>query len=200
MKSKSVVQVCVAGLFLLASILSNAQEKIRTVEKGLSYPKQPIEIIALGLDDKPFNDNSRVMGEQDWLSKLTLSVKNVSNKNIMSFNIDLLIKKEGRILFGIPVHFYSFTKPADSDVLTAEGDKKIGVLRPGEIVKVKVSDRTMQMYGKHLVKNEVENIDRVTIDLRWVYFDDRSRWMYGQESRPDPDNPGKRIRIDKPEP
>jgi len=187
------------GLILFLSPLCNSQQKIRIVEKGLSFPNQPIEVVSKELDGKPLSDNKGVLGNQDWLKHLTLSVKNVSNKNIMSFDIDLLIKKQGNILMGIPIYFRTFFIPDYTDALTPSGEKKTGFLLPGEVVKVKVSDRIMQIYGKELVKHEVEDIDRVTIEIRGVYFDDHSRWMFGQESRPDPNNPEKRLRIDKPE-
>ena len=72
MKYKSRVCVCVASLFLLTALLSNAQEKIRTVEKGLSYPNQPIEAVGRELGDKAFIDDTRVLGDQDWQKRLTL--------------------------------------------------------------------------------------------------------------------------------
>jgi len=51
----------------------------------------------------------------------------------------------------------------------------------------------MLAFGKELIKYEVQDLERVTIDMRFVYFDDGTRWMFGQESWPDPNNPGKRI-------
>jgi len=83
--------------------------------------------------------------------------------------------------------------------MTQHGDKKTGVLQPGEVVKVKVRDQAMRAWGETLRRYQVEDLDRVTLDLRAVYFHDQSRWMYGQESRPDPNNPHKRIRISAPE-
>lgn len=184
---------------LLLTTLGSAQQKIRFVDETAPFPHQPIEIVSKELGDQPFIDNGQVYGDQDWLSQLTLSVKNISNRNIRYFHVDLLVKKNGRILMGIPIYFYSFMKSTDSDVPASDGEKAIKDLPPGAIVKVKVSDRTMELYRKELIKNEVENIDRVTIEIREVGFDDKTRWMFGRESRPDPNNPGKRIRIDNPD-
>ena len=200
MKSKPIVQVVVVCLFLLGSSYSSAQGKIRIVEGwGTPYPNQPIEIVGKELNDKAFLDQQRVLGDRDWLKHLTLSVKNISTKNILSFDIDLLVRRDGKILMGIPIHFRTYTSPAGTNSLTQHGDKKIGVLLPGEVVKVKVRDQAMRAWGETLRRYQVEDVDRVTLDLRAVYFDDQSRWMYGQESRPDPGNPHKRIRISAPE-
>jgi len=99
------VCLCVVGFFLLTASLSNAQEKIRTVEKGQHYPNSPIEIVGLALGDKPFIDDARVLGDQDWLKHLTLSIKTVSNKNIKAFDISFLVNKQGKQLMGIPLIF-----------------------------------------------------------------------------------------------
>jgi hypothetical protein len=99
---------------------------------------------------------------------------------------------------GIPVQFRTYYDPDRVDnMMTVDGNKKTGFLLPGEVVKIKIGDRMMSAWGKSLVKHGVEDLDKVTIDMRAVYFDDHTDWMYGQESRPDPGNPGKRIRIDR---
>lgn len=204
MKNTCRVWIPVFTLTVLLTSFSIAQEKMRTVEKGLTFPNQPIEIVGLELGNRPLIDDERhlgdkrILGDQDWLKKLTLSVKNISQKNILSFDIDLMIKKEGKILMGIPIMFRTYTKATTENAATLSGEKKLGVLRPGEVVKVKVSDDTMRSFGNALKKYDVENIDRVTIDIRGVYFDDHSRWMFGRASRPDPNNPGKRIPIEYP--
>lgn len=196
MKDKSRIFVFVS-FFLLTASLSNAQEKIRTVEKGQQYTNPPIEIVDRELGDKPFIDDTRVLGDKDWLKRLTLVVKNVSSKNIISFDIDLLVKKQGKILMGIPVDFRTYTAPSVDNALTLDGEKKIGVLGPGEIVKVKVTDRAMSVFGNELSKREIEDLDRVTIDFRFVYFDDNTRWVMGQEG---PYDPNKFRRSNKTEP
>lgn len=196
----SKVPVGAVCIFLLASSVSNAQGKIRVVEGwGTPYPNQPIEIVGKELNGKVFVDQQRVLGDQDWLNHLTLSVKNISTKSILSFDIDLLVKRQGKILMGIPIHFRTYTDPADTNSVTQDGDKKVGVLRPGEIVKVKVRDQAMLAWRETLRRHQVEDLDRVTLDIRAVYFEDQTRWMYGQESRPDPSNPNKRIPINEPE-
>lgn len=200
MKDKSrFYSVGAVSLFILSASLSNAQDKIRTVEKGRSYPNSPVEVVSRELGDKSFMDDTRVLGDKDWLKHLKLSIKNVSSKNIISFNIDLLIKKRGMVLMGIPIYFRTYTQLTPNNVLTPEGEKKIGVLRPGEVVKVSVTDHVIVAFGDELGKRGIEDIDSVTLDIQGVYFEDETRWMYGQESRPDPKNPGKRIRIDEPE-
>jgi len=169
------------SFILLTALLSNAQERIRTVEKGVQYPNCPIEIVDRALGDKPFIDDTRASGDKDWLKTITFVVKNVSTKNILSFDIDLLVKKKEKILLGIPVNFRTYNESTAHNALTLDGKKKIGVLRPGEVVKVKISERAMSVFGNELEKSGIEDLDRVTIDVRFIYFDDGTRWILGQE-------------------
>lgn len=162
---------------------------MRTVEKGLSYENQPVEIVGRELGDKTFAENKRVLGGQDWLKQLKLSVKNVSTKNIVSIDMDLLIKKAGRVLMGIPINFRTYSKSTANNSLTIEGEKKIGVLTPGEVVKLKVNEQTMSAFAKELIKYGVEDVEQVTIDLRFVYFDDGTRWAMGQMGKNNNDKP-----------
>jgi hypothetical protein len=197
MRYRSRVNPFVVALFLLTASLSNAQEKTRTVEKGLQYQNPPIEVIGRELGDKPFTDDTRVAANRDWLKDLVLVVKNVSNKNIISFDIDLLVKQNGKVLMGIPVNFRTYTRPTKLNARTSSGELKIGVIRPGEVVKVKVTDRALSVFGNELLKRGIEDLDQVTIDLRFVYFDNHTRWLLGQEA-PDPDS-GKSGFFDKSE-
>lgn len=186
------------GLLLLISVsFDYSQEKIRIVEKGLSYPNQPIKVVSLELGNKAFINETEVLGDQTWLKQLRLGVKNVSDKNIMSFDIDLLIKKQGKITMGIPINFRTYTKANANNSFTPQGEMKLGVLRPGEVVIVKVVENVMLIFDNELKKHEVEDVERVTLDIRAVYFDNETRWLFGQESKSDPNNPEKRIPIDQ---
>ena len=181
MKYKSGVSLLVVSLCLLTASFSLAQEKIRTLDKGRSYQNSPIEVVGRALGDKPFIDDTRVSANKDWLKDLVLAVKNVSDKNILSFDIDLLVKKHGKILMGVPVTFRTYTVPSALNARAANGEIKIGVLRPGEVVKVRVADQAMSAFGNELLKSEIEDLDQVTIDIRFVYFDDNTRWVVGRE-------------------
>jgi len=168
-------------LVLLLVPLCIAQEKIRTLENEYPYPNQPIEIVSRQLGDKPFIDEKRVLGGRDWLGKLTLGIKNVTNKNILSFDINILVRKDGTPAMGIPINFRTYTKETENNARTVDGEKKIGVLRPGETAKVRVSDHAMSIFERELTKIGLEDFDRVTVDIRFVYFDDGSRWVMGKE-------------------
>lgn len=162
-----------------------------------SYPNQPIEVVGRAIEKKQFTDGNRVVGDRDWLKHLILSVKNVSNKNILAFDINVWIRKEGYMPTGvsIPMFFRTFTTSTDSNALNADGEKKIGTLRPGEVVKLRITDNNLSKFGAILKQYGVQDLERVKIEIPMVYYEDESRWSGGQESKPDPDNPEERIPI-----
>ena len=181
MKSKWQAFLIVASVFLLAASLSSAQEKSRTVEKGHQYRDPPIEVISKELGNKHFLDDTRVLGTKDWLRDLVLVVKNISDNNIVSFQIDLLVRQNGKIQMGIPVHFRANnTVASEINARTLDGELKTGVIAPGEAVKIKVSDRVMNVFGEELLKRGIEDLEQVTLDFRLVYFDDHTRWVLGK--------------------
>ena len=107
----------IASLVLLAATFSSAQEKIRTVEKGQKYPNSPIEVVGWDLGATPVTDETKASAGEDWLKKLTLTVRNISNKSIKSFDIDLLVKDRGQVVMGIPIYFGLIPNPRKSTLL-----------------------------------------------------------------------------------
>jgi hypothetical protein len=190
MKYISRVSVFVFSMVLLTASISIAQEKIRTVENGPSYPNQPIVVISRELGNKPFINETQVSGVQDWLKDLTLGIKNIFRKPVQYLQIELVIEKQGKLStkVGIPV---SFRAPQEA-ILDTDG-KPSGryqrkMLIPGEVVKIKVSDRDIMFWGNYLKKFEAGDVDRVMIDIRFVEYDDGTGWAFGQEMRQDPIN------------
>jgi hypothetical protein len=172
--------------FLLCHFASvaDAQGRMRAVQDVPLHKNSPIVVVSRELGDKTFDSKSRVLGDRGWLKNLTLGVKNVSNKNIVYFQIDLPIPKQGKMpgSFGVAIFFGNRMAPA-IDVPGAP------ILRPGDIVKVAVSANEISRWDKELRKYEVRDFDRVTLDIRTVHFDDGTGWQMGNELRQDPLDP-----------
>jgi hypothetical protein len=175
-------------LFFTTSI-AVAQEKIRTIQDRPLIENSPITVVSRELGDKTFDTRNRVVGDRDWLSHLTLSVKNVSNKNIVYFNIDLIIPKQGEMPGTIGLFIYYGNRMAPGWVASGDSNIKEKVIRPGDVMKVKVSDDEFLYWDKVLKKYGVEDIERVTLDIRTVHFDDGTGWQLGIPLRQDPNNP-----------
>ena len=178
-------------MLMLASFCT-AQEKIRTIEHGkyrlYDIKSEPIAIVSRELGDKPFMTNRQVLGGPDWLRDLTLGVKNISNKTIKNFEIHIIIDKQGNMATGVTLLF-RFPPPPEP-VLSQDGKptgayQPVEVLKPGEVVKVKAPDSQLRMLD-FIKKEGVVDIDRVSLSIQKVDFDDGTRWYQGVESREDP--------------
>ncbi len=187
------------SLFLLTASLCLAQQKTRILDESTpknNFANPPIAIVSREVGNTPIID-SKILAGSDWLRDLTLTVKNISTKQIVRFEINLKIEKKGAMPYdaGMEFHFALGRVP----VLDATGKptgeyKPSKALKPGETVRVKVQEHQLRilddikMYG-------VGDIDRVLMSIRRVIFDDGSGWFVGIETREDPNVPGSQIPI-----
>jgi len=174
------------GLLALNLVsIADGQEKLRTVQDLPLHSNSPIIVVSRELGDKLFDSGSRVLGRRDWLKQLRFGVKNISNKDIVYFNIDLSIPKQGSLpgSIGLPIYFGSRTAPAERH----SGP----VLHPGDRANVAVSDDEISYWDKELRKYGVEDFELVTLDIRTVHFADGTGWQMGIELQQDPSDPKK---------
>jgi len=199
--------ICSILLMLLLVSVSNAQEKIRTLEHGkyrtYDIKTEPIAIVNREIGDKPFKNDRQVVGDRDWLRDIALSVKNVSNKTIKNFEIDIIVEKQVNMTSD-EVMILRFPTPESAYIVDGRPVDKyqpLKVLKPGEVVKIKVYDGQYRVFSDDLKKNGVTDIDHVSISFDIVRFDDGTGWLQGIETREDPNRPGSMIPIhDRPSP
>ena len=162
--------ICVGCLFLHLVSAAEGQAKLRNIQDAPLQPGSPITVVGREVGDKTFDGGNGVLVGRDWLRGLTLRVKNVSDKNIVYFNIDFIVSKQARMpgSIGLSVFFGNRTAPAR----TSPGDM---VLRPGEIVKVRLSDDEFTYWDKVLKNYGADDIDRISMDIRTVHFEAASR-------------------------
>lgn len=190
------------GLFLLAVSLSHAQEKIRTLEHG-KYRKydtrtEPIAIVSREVGDKPFIDDTKVVGSPDWLRHLTLEVKNISDKTINSFQIHLVIPKQGgmqydwvmRMMFPFPRDKSGLNKNSQG-VTEQDGGN---ILEPGATIKLRISENQLRVLDE-IRKYGVMDVERVSVSFDKVDFGDGTRWDRGVEMKEDPTQPGRYLPV-----
>ncbi|MGE3467670.1 MAG: hypothetical protein AB7J13_12135 [Pyrinomonadaceae bacterium] len=172
------VSIVLFGLCLLSTY---GQDKMRMIEKH-EYLNAPIEVVGLQVGEKPFNEDNIVLADERWLKELRFSVKNRSDSNITAFDIALLIDKRGAMTTEVsfPVLF-----PASSDSYSENaGDvhrkATAEILRPGEIVKVRISDSHFRIFDNILKQSGAEDIQKVRLYIQHVDFEDGTRWSFGQ--------------------
>jgi hypothetical protein len=187
------------SLLVILSTPAATQEKFRKIQERPLYKNSPIVVLDRTLGGQSFRVNESVLGEKDWLRNIDLTVKNISRKNIIYFNIDLRILKRGKMPAAIafPIEFRASSpveiKPGFSN---SPGHP---LLKPGEVVRVKISATDYSRWITELKKYEAEEISEVILDIRTVYFDDGTGWYVGTDMRQDPNNEKRWIpRVEEP--
>ncbi|MFM9905769.1 MAG: hypothetical protein ACKVQJ_14495 [Pyrinomonadaceae bacterium] len=180
--------IFISVVTLIITSFCYSQIKLRTVDQE-KYKKtnEPI-LVSYELGAKPFLNDNKTTGGPDWLKDLSLNVKNASQKTITYFYIQLIVEKQGTMSNrnAITVSFPGQGEPVLDSFGRPTGKYKTSFLKPGENVRVKVSDNQLRSLSDDLRKQEITDIDSVSIDIRYVYYEDGSRWMLGHEVKPDP--------------
>jgi hypothetical protein len=155
----------------------------------MPHKNSPISIVSRALGGKTFDSKKSVLGGQDWLRQLTFDVKNVSNKNVIYFNIDLVVPKHGKMPGLVAFSIFFGNRMGPALLVPGDSDENDKLVRPGDVVKVKLSDEEISRWETELKSYEVEDVTFVTVDIRTVHFDDGTCWQLGNDLRQDPDNP-----------
>ncbi len=195
-------RVCVVliSLVLLTASLCLAQQKTRILDESTpknNFANPPIAIVSREVGNTPIID-SNILAGSDWLRDLTLTVKNISTKPIVRFQILLTIPKQGKMPYDAGM-MVSFPQP---ERILDEGGKPTGdykpltvrVLQPGAVTKVQAWLHQLQIL-EDIKKQDVPDVDSVLVSIRQVVFDDGAGWLVGKETREDPDNPKGQIFV-----
>lgn len=198
-----VAAVLAAALFAVATARQNvdgSQQRDRVIEERM-FPNNnpeltPAPVIVTGVKNKKsrLKINSKISAADDWLESLTVSVKNISDKAITYVEIELDFprpkdgnpkEREPPLVF--PLYYGSDAAPAPL--------KPKQSFKPGETASAVLSDERYQVLKGALLDEQYSSIKRVKMRVMRVIFDDETMWNFGTMMRPDPDNPGRRIRI-----
>lgn len=193
MRNYKLLKAVVVGLLFLPvlSHIAFSQEKLRGVRE-MPQSNPPIAVVGRQIADKQFERGVQVMAGNDWLNQLTFEVKNVSEKNIVFFEIYLRIPPAGKIDAGkiVGVSFGDRLAPlaASRRILTE-------IIRPGNTTTVKISEADRTQVEKFLRSYDVVDVELVEMTIREVHFDDGSGWAVGAELRQDPSKPKRWIPV-----
>lgn len=202
----SVINVLNILVFVLLVLEVPAQDRIRTLKEVDHKPSvskaAPISIVSKELNNKRFTGESILAGP-NWLSDLALTVKNVSAKPIVKFQILLTIAKKGNMENDVGMMF-SFPQP--ERLLDAAGkptgaykELSIRVLQPDQTIRVQVWLHQLKILDD-IEGQGVSDVNLAELSIQQVVFEDGSGWFVGRETREDPNNPKGQIftRPDQP--
>lgn len=190
--------ILASSFYLLTAIVCHAQMKTRTIDESRdNFANSPVAIVNREVAGNPVN-NSRVTAGADWLRDLKLTVKNISNKPIVKFEIHLTIPKQGLMPYDAGMVF-SFPQPGrvldSTGKPTGEyGSLSTRVLEPGSSTNVQVWLHQLQIL-EDVKSQNVTDVSKVFLSIRQVVFKDGTGWFVGKETRQDPENPKGQIFV-----
>jgi hypothetical protein len=183
--------------FLLCHFASvaDAQEKLRIIQQE-DQENFPVVVLTRYVGDKAFDrsylNRHGITAGNNWLSELNFDVKNVSNKNVTYINLNVQIPKSGNMVLNGMISPILFGKGFGIGVPANKyTSSPLELLKPGEVVKLKMSDLERTKLEEYLKQYDAEDIEQIRMDIREVHFDDGTGWALGIELRQDPLNPKK---------
>lgn len=178
--------------FLLCRLVSiaDAQEKLRIIRETV-LDSSPVIVVSRQVGDKPVDRKHKnrhgIIAGSNWLKQLVFDVKNVSNKNITYISLELVIPKTGKMEHnGRVVRFVFGNRVASAATANRDSSHPLELLKPADVVKLKINDSERTSLETYLNKYEVQEVENITIDIREVHFDDGTGWSLGIELRQDP--------------
>lgn len=184
----------ISMMFLLAAILLPvsvfAQQVQNRVIKKKSWKNEPIKITKIKVGGVSVEFGEKIQAQDDWLSGLTVSVTNTSDKAVCFINIALDLPRIRERLV------WSCTKDLSN---AAESSKKIESLKPGESIDIVLTDKAYRGTREFLRgKNYSESINLVEIVVDEVGFEGEKDTLRitGQMMRRDPNKPTRWLSIE----
>lgn len=173
--------------------VADAQEKLRIIQEA-EQENSPIVVVSRQIGDKPvdrtYKNRHGIMAGHDWIKQLTFDVKNVSIKNVTYIDLQISIPKSGKMEHnGRTVRFVFGNRVASAATANKDSSSPLELLKPGDVVKLKISDLERIQLERYLKKYDAEDVERIKMEIREVHSDDGTRWYLGIELRQDPSDP-----------
>lgn len=189
--------VLITCFLLLFFGTSSSQERTRVVDNE-RYKKsnEPLKV-EYKLGNKPFLSGNNIKAGPDWLTDLKLQVRNISKKTIVYFHLQLVVEKQGTMpnKNAVTASFPGAPEPVFDGSGKPTGELRRPVLRSGELVIVSLPKNQVEFLLNDLRARGVYDLELISLDIRYVHFDDGTRWMLGREYRQDSVDPSKWVPV-----
>jgi hypothetical protein len=200
-KRKITTALIIANMCLLTIFVSGwsynkprLQDNKKVVEKHPAPKNEPIEMTEPKVKAKGVKLGEPFEDESDWLKHLTFKVKNISDKPITFFQIDLDFP-ETKATGSIMMHQLFIGRR--SDFKSTLNNAPL-YLKPNEAIEISLEPEYSAI--KELIEIRqapVENINKLVIRTSEVMFEDETLYSGGSifKRNPDLNNPRKWLRI-----
>lgn len=188
-RGRCIYSMAVIVILLFALHVPAGQSQDRFIRK-FSRPDEPVEITAVKVRGKPRAFGKTFTADNDWIGSISITVKNVSSRNVRWLSVALDLPKDERVRTstkGPP--YYGLREPLVYGIGLSDEEKLRGggpPLRPGESVEI--------LYPAEIYKGLRELMDGmsypksvslVVVSVEKVLFegDEDVMWIEGKMNR-----------------
>lgn len=195
MKPLQILISTLLSMFLLP-MAAFAQQKDRVLKK-IERKNEPLKISKLKVKGKQVSFNQKfIVDEDDWFRDLTITVKNVSDKTIVYFDLRLNFPPTGAAQRTSSDHLlYGSYPPPPGETGTPHPDQP--PLQSGDTATVVLTDYE----GTRRFLNQTgqgQSIKEIQISIEDIIFADGTMWNGGILMKRDPNDPNSWIPIEGP--
>lgn len=180
----------------LFTVVACPQDTLRKIdETSHKYKNTPISV-TYELGNQPFAGRNGTLANSEWIRDLALNLTNISEKSITSVTLHLLIEKQGSMEYraAIPVRFPSVAEPVLDASGKPTGQYRKQIIKPGQSLKVRPLPAALRILDLLKTRDGITDIASISLDIRYINFEDGTSWQIGIDMIPDPSRPGRSIR------
>lgn len=179
------------GSLLIAShgagyIFSQSQPQHKMVDER-GWPNQPVKILGLKKPGERVKLSEEFDNGEDWLRGVSLEVKNNSERAIVYAEVDLVFYETKATGNPMSSSLRFGRRPWRADDISKIPFR----LEPGANADLPITDESYEKLKRFLARRQsISSLNRVTLRLSLVIFDDGQAWGAGNFRCPDPNQPG----------
>ncbi|HXT87044.1 MAG TPA: hypothetical protein VN745_08480 [Verrucomicrobiae bacterium] len=188
----------------------------RRVRLNSKRPDDPARIVLVKEGDvdvtpgvRPYKswEGKPFQADDDWVKNLTVTIKNLSNKEIVAASLNVYFPETGTGRGDSPVYgdvislgrrpaMYARAGGTNSEKLQPEGTSAPLQILPGQQLTVSLAQYYPEIQQSVEQSRPMSNLTVCSIVLEGVFFSDGMMWAQGHEfKKPDPTSPGRYVDI-----
>lgn len=186
------ISILIATCLLITSF---AQESERTVKRK-TWDNEPLQIQAVKINEIKVDFNQVFLANNDWFSGLTVSVKNISNKNIVFINLAVDFPSQDGSTEPARDHLLYGQVPLAPGEIDNEPPPANQPPLPPEATATLILDSYSNTRSFLSESGQPESIKETQVEIYEVIYDDGTRWSGEELFRRNPDNPDEWLKIE----
>ena len=169
---------------------TTAQEvKQRVIARMPVEKDEPLAITDVKVNGQNVTFGQKFSADDEWLGSLVFTVKNTSDKRMLFASIRLQFPRPAGSQETISVHDIYWGNSGLQTQLP-KPDERLAEIKPGETADITLTTQQFAELKNFLsLTHYAHSIDRVSLSIGHIIFDDDTMWYAGAIARRDPKDP-----------